>query len=191
MSKAVTVRFAPGGIERIQLHVTDKKNKLTASQVRKRTGADVVINASLYDANRWGPNCDVKAAGKVLNDDKYSYRGLGWNSGEGSFHVVTSGEMRSYDNFLSCVLLIWNGVAYPYHADAAVSRKSGRTVLLGLKDGSALLPGRKFEQDPQGAPDGAPWGVPHGGLGSDAGWRRECAALAGGGRVHLLHPPGA
>lgn len=139
MSKAVTVRFGPGEVQKIRLYVTDKKNKLTASQVRKRTGADVVINGTLFDSNRWVPNCDVKADGKVLNDDKYSYRGLGWNSGEGSFHVVTSGEMKNYDNFLSCVLLVWNGVAYPYHADAAVSRKSGRTVLLGLKDGSTVL----------------------------------------------------
>lgn len=139
MSKTVTVSFAPGDIERIQLYATKKTEKLTASQVRKRTGADVVINASLYDSNKWAPNCDVKADGKVLNDDKYAYRGLGWNSGEGAFHVVTSAEMRSYDNFLSCVLLIWNGVAYPYHADAAVSRRSGRTVLLGLKDGSTVL----------------------------------------------------
>lgn len=139
MSKAVTVHFAPGGLQKIQLYVTKKNAKKTASQVRKLTGADVVINASLYDANKWVPNCDVKADGKVLNDDKYSYRGLGWNSGEGVFHVVTSAEMESYDNFLSCVLLLWNGAAYPYHADTAVSRKSGRTVLLGLKDGSTVL----------------------------------------------------
>lgn len=139
MSKAVTVHFAPGGLQKIQLYVTKKNAKKTASQVRKLTGADVVINASLYDANKWVPNCDVKADGKVLNDDKYTYRGLGWNSGEGAFHVVTSAEMRSYDNFLSCVLLIWNGVAYPYHADAAVSRRGGRTVIIGLKDGTTVL----------------------------------------------------
>ncbi len=139
MSKAVTVRFGPREIRRVQLYVTKKTAKKTASQVRKLTGADVVINGSLYDANRWVPNCDVKADGKVLNDDKYAYRGLGWNRGEGAFHVVTSGEMKNYDNFLSCVLLVWNGVAYSYHADAAVSRKSGRTVVLGLKDGSTVL----------------------------------------------------
>nr|DAE24629.1 MAG TPA: lysozyme family protein [Myoviridae sp. ctPVE25] len=139
MSKAVTVRFGPGGLQKIQLYVTKKTAKKTASQVRKLTGADVVINASLYDSNKWVPNCDVKADGKVLNDDKYSYRGLGWNSGEGVFHVVTSGEMKNYDNFLSCVLLVWNGVAYPYHADAAVSRRGGRTVIIGLKDGSTVL----------------------------------------------------
>ena len=139
MSKAVTVRFAPDGLQKIRLYVTKKTEKLTASQVRKRTGADVVINASLYDANKWVPNCDVKADGKVLNDDKYSYRGLGWNSGEGSFHIATSAEMKRYDNFLSCVLLIWNGVAYPYHADAAVSRRGGRTVIIGLKDGTTVL----------------------------------------------------
>ena len=148
MSKAVTVRFAPDGLQKIQLYVTKKTAKKTASQVRKLTGADVVINASLYDSNKWVPNCDVKADGKVLNDDKYSYRGLGWNSGEGVFHVVTSAEMKRYDNFLSCVLLIWNGAAYPYHADAAVSRRSGRTVVIGLKDGTTVL--RCFPDGPLG-----------------------------------------
>ena len=139
MSKMVTVRFAPDGLQKIQLYVTKKTEKLTASQVRKRTGADVVINASLYDSNRWVPNCDVKADGKILSDDKYSYRGLGWNSGEGKFRIAVSGEMESYDNFISGVLLLWQGKPYPYHADAAVSRRSGRTVLLGLTDGSYLL----------------------------------------------------
>ena len=139
MSKAVTVTFAPGEIGRIQLYVTRKAAKKTASQVRKLTGADVVINGSLYDSNRWVPNCDVKADGKVLSDDKYSYRGLGWSSGEGAFHLVTSAEMGEWDNFLSCVLLLWQGAAYPYHADAAVSRRSGRTVVIGLKDGTTVL----------------------------------------------------
>ena len=148
MSKAVTVTFAPEGIREIQLYVTSKWAKKTASQVRKLTGADVVINGSLYDAGKWVPNCDVKADGKVLSDDKYSYRGLGWSSGEGVFHVVTSAEMGKWDNFLSCVLLIWQGAAYQYHADAAVSRRSGRTVIIGLKDGTTVL--RCFPDGPLG-----------------------------------------
>ena len=148
MSKAVTVTFAPEGIREIQLYVTSKWAKKTASQVRKLTGADVVINGSLYDAGKWVPNCDVKADGKVLSDDKYSYRGLGWSSGEGAFHLVTSAEMGEWDNFLSCVLLIWQGAAYQYHADAAVSRRSGRTVIIGLKDGTTVL--RCFPDGPLG-----------------------------------------
>ena len=126
-------------VERIQLYVTDKKEPLTASQVRKRTGADVVVNGTLFDPERWVPNCDVKADGRVLNDDPYTYRGLAWNRGEGTFHVVTSAEMKDYDNFLSCVLLLWQGRPYPYYTDATVSRRSGRTVLLGLTDGTYIL----------------------------------------------------
>ena len=136
-SGAVTVPLRD--LEKIRLYVTDKKEALTASQVRKRTGADVVVNGPLFDPERWVPNCDVKADGKVLNDDPYTYRGLGWNSGEGKFRIAVSGEMESYDNFISGVLLLWQGKPYPYHADAAVSRRSGRTVLLGLTDGSYLL----------------------------------------------------
>ena len=136
-SGAVTVPLRD--LEKIRLYVTDKKEALTASQVRKRTGADVVVNGTLFDPERWVPNCDVKADGKVLNNDPYTYRGLGWNSGEGKFRIAVSGEMESYDNFVSGVLLLWQGKPYPYHADAAVSRRSGRTVLLGLTDGSYLL----------------------------------------------------
>ena len=136
-SGAVTVPLRD--LEKIRLYVTDKKEALTASQVRKRTGADVVVNGTLFDPERWVPNCDVKSDGKVLNDDPYTYRGLGWNSGEGKFHIAVSGEMESYDNFVSGVLLLWQGKPYPYHADAAVSRRSGRSVLLGLTDGSYLL----------------------------------------------------
>ena len=47
--------------------------------------------------------------------------------------------MKDYDNFLSCVLLLWQGRPYPYYADAAVSRRSGRTVIIGLKDGTTVL----------------------------------------------------
>ena len=59
------------------------------------------------------PNCDVKADGKVLNNDPYTYRGLGWNSGEGKFRIAVSGEMESYDNFVSGVLLSGRGSPTP------------------------------------------------------------------------------
>ena len=139
MWTAMVVDFSPGEVRKIQLYPTSKWAKKTASQVRKLTGADVVINASLYDSGKWIPNCDVKANGKVLNNDKYTYRGIAWNNDDGEFHIATSGEMGKWDNFLSCVLLIWNGKPYPYTADAAVSRRSGRTALIQRKNGHLLL----------------------------------------------------
>lgn len=49
----MVVDFAPGEIGRIQLYVTGKDAQKTASQVRKLTGADVVINASLFNQDTW------------------------------------------------------------------------------------------------------------------------------------------
>ena len=135
----MTVDFAPGEIGRIQLYGTRKNAQKTASQVRRLTGADVVINASLFDRRNWRPNCDVKADGVIWNKDPYAYRGLAWNRGDGAFRVITSEEMKDYDSFLSCILLIWNGQPYPYHADAAVSRRSGRTALAQRKNGHLIL----------------------------------------------------
>lgn len=137
---------------RIRLYVTAKNARKSASQVRKITGADVVINGTLYDTKKWIPNCDVKADGKILNDDRYQYRGLGWNSREGEFHVVTSAEMGNYDNFISCVLLIWQGKPYPYQVDAAVGRRAGRTAVIGRKNGAYILwcvPEGKNNQTPE------------------------------------------
>lgn len=112
----MVVDFAPGEVRKIQLYPTSKWAKKTASQVRKITGADVVINASLYDSNKWVPNCDVKANGKVLNNDKYTYRGIAWNNDDGEFHIVTSAEMGKWDNFLSCVLLMLGREALPLYS---------------------------------------------------------------------------
>lgn len=190
-SGAVTVPLRD--LEKIRLYVTDKKEALTASQVRKRTGADVVVNGTLFDPERWVPNCDVKADGKVLNNDPYTYRGLGWNSGEGKFRIAVSGEMESYDNFVSGVLLLWQGKPYPYHAERRrfpPERTDGPSGPHGWELSPALLPGRGAGDDARGAPACAPPGVPGGGLGADAGWRRQRAALPGGGGVSLLSPAG-
>ena len=139
MSKAVTVTFAPEGIQEIQLYVTSKWAKKTASQVRKLTGADVVINASLFLTSGWKPCCCVKANGKVLRNDGYAYRGLAWNNGDDHFTEALSPEMWKWDNFLSCVMLYHEGKALPLSCTPDVARSAGRTAVIGTKDGAVHL----------------------------------------------------
>lgn len=130
----MNVRVTPG---KIRVFVTPKNSKKTASQVRKLTGADVVINGTLFNAAKWVPTCDVKANGKVLSNDRYAYRGLAWNNGDSRFTVAVSGDMAKYDNFISCVFLINEGkrLALP-DMTPDVKRAAGRTAIYGLKDGS-------------------------------------------------------
>lgn len=139
MSKAVTVTFAPGELGRIQLYATKKTAKKTASQVRKLTGADVVINASLFITSTWKPCCCVKAVGKVLSNDGYTYRGLAWNNGDDHFTEALSTEMGKWDNFLSCVMLFHDGKALPISCTPDVARSAGRTAVIGTRDGAVHL----------------------------------------------------
>lgn len=125
---------------KITLHTTGKLLKKNASQVRKATGADVVINGTLFEYGAWKPCCDVKQNGKVLVDDKYTRWGLGWNDNDHGFKVDTSANMAKYDNFISCVMLIRNGVLEPLGGlTPDVKRAAGRTAIVGLKDGRIAL----------------------------------------------------
>lgn len=133
------VDIAPGGIRKIQLYTTSKWGKKTASQVRKATGADVVINGTLYNPSTWKPLCDVKQSGKVLSDDAYSYRGLAWNDGDDHFTTALSGAMGQWDNFISCVMLVNDGKALPISCTPDVKRSAGRTAIIGFDDGTVRI----------------------------------------------------
>ena len=122
-------------LRKIQLYTTEKGRKLRAFEVRKRTGADLVINGSLFDYGSWRPLCDVKAGGRVLSDDPYEYRGLAWNRGDDHFTVALTKEMGAWENFLSCVFLIHEGRALPFSVDGAVGRRAARTAVFETKQG--------------------------------------------------------
>lgn len=130
--------FKPTGVH---LYLNDKANPLLAWQVREKTGAKLVINAALFNEKTWLPCCDVKADGKVVSDDPYTYRGIGWKAGSGELHVTT--DMSAYDNYISCVMLINAGVKLSlvqpngtkvYTPD--VGRSAGRTAVIGFDDGT-------------------------------------------------------
>lgn len=124
---------------RIELRTTSRFAKKSASQIRAITGADVVINGTLYNATKWRPVCDVKQDGKVLSNDAYAYRGLGWNKGDDHFTVATTYEMGRFDNFISCVMLVYQGKACQISCTPDVARPSGRTAIIGMKDGTLRL----------------------------------------------------
>ncbi|MBR3640627.1 MAG: phosphodiester glycosidase family protein [Oscillibacter sp.] len=124
---------------KIALYTASRLAKKSASQVRALTGADVVINGTLYNATTWKPVCDVKKDGKVLSNDAYSYRGLAWNNGDDRFTVATTCEMAKYDNFISCVMLVYQGKACQISCTSDVARPSGRTAIIGMKDGTLRL----------------------------------------------------
>lgn len=81
--------------------------RYTAQQVRALTGADVVINGTLYTFATMKPCQDVKANGVVYADEYYHYSGFGWNNN--SVKLQHSYDMDRFDNFFSCCDIIFNG----------------------------------------------------------------------------------
>lgn len=81
--------------------------KKTAAQIRKETGADIVVNCWLYDMKTFQAVCDVKDDGKVLSDDKYTYWGYGFNAGQS--RMTMSNDMARWDNYFSVTALLKDG----------------------------------------------------------------------------------
>lgn len=102
---------------KFDLYVNTKKK--TASQVRKETGADIVVNCWLYDMKTFEAVCDVKDDGKVLSDDKYTYWGYGFNHGD--TRMTMSNEMSKWDNYFSVTALLKDGKKQEFYGSDKTS----------------------------------------------------------------------
>ena len=121
-------------LKKIDLYTVPHGKKMRACDVRKATGADVVINGTLFNWNSFKPCCDVKDDGKVLSDDQYCYWGLGWNKSDDHFHVINTKEMASWENVISCAMLIRDGKKEPLYVNSDVTRPAARTAVFATRD---------------------------------------------------------
>ena len=122
--------------KKFQLYVTSKSNKKYAYEVREETGADIVINCTLYNTSTWKPVCDVKADGTILSNDQYAYWGYGWNNNESTMHMVNN--INLYQNYISCAALIRDNSDCLITANDDVLRAAGRTAIGFREDGQMV-----------------------------------------------------
>ena len=113
--------------------------KLTCAQVRKKTGCDICINGTLYNMKNYAPVCDVKIDGKIMSNDECTYLGYGWNNGDARAAATLSSEMYKLDNFISCVMMVYNGAATQMYYGSALDGKRGRTAFGYDKDGNMII----------------------------------------------------
>ena len=109
----------------------------SAAQVRAMTGADIVINGTLYTFATMQPCMDFKANGVVLSDDAAMYEGYGWNNN--SAKMVRTVEMEKYDNFLSCCNIIKQGQDLSMDGIAWVAGARQRTGIGWTRDGKFMI----------------------------------------------------
>ena len=129
-------------IQRIQIYLNPKRKTLAA--IRKETGADYLLNGTLYNMATGAVNCHLKADGQVIAKPAYTVMGLGWDTGP---DIVMNGLPSGKRNYIACTTLITNGVKVAKltydkgqggcRGRSAMGLKAGRLALYCTRDGSA------------------------------------------------------
>ena len=129
-------------IRRIRIYINTARKSLAA--IKKETGADYILNGTLYNMQTFRPNCHLKAEGQVLACPDYAVAGYAWNQGPDIAMVTLPDKRRQ--NYIACTPLIVEGapVAKLVYAPgqggrrgrSAMGIKSGRLALYCTRDGS-------------------------------------------------------
>ena len=129
MANHLAVTIPLSNIQRIQIYVNTARRSL--SQIQRETGADYIINGTLYNMRTFEPNCHLKADGQVLCKPNYSVAGYAWNDGPDiSMDTLPDPSQR---NYIACTPLVLNGKPIANLTyDPGQGGKRGRTVI-GIK----------------------------------------------------------
>lgn len=121
---------------RLEIYINEEKK--TAEEVREEKGCRTAINLALFDLETYEPVGNLKANGEVICQQWAADKGFFWNGTEPLQFGWT--DMKSADNFFSCVRLIENGEPVKpldYPAEMGGSRE--RTGFGEFWDGRVLL----------------------------------------------------
>lgn len=129
---AVTVPLSD--IDRIQIYVNTAKKSLAS--IRAETGADYIINGTLFNMRTYVPNCHLRADGVALCSPTYNVYGYAWDVGPDISLELLPNNRR---NYIACTPLIVNGKPMDKLTyDDGQGGKRGRSAI-GIKDGRLAL----------------------------------------------------
>ena len=135
MADHLAVTIPLSNIQKIQIYVNTAKRSLSAIQAE--TGADYIINGTLYNMRTFEPNCHLKADGQVLCKPNYSVAGYAWNDGPDiSMDTLPDPSQR---NYIACTPLVLDGKPIAKLTyDPGQGGKRGRTAI-GIKEDRLAL----------------------------------------------------
>jgi peptidoglycan hydrolase-like protein with peptidoglycan-binding domain len=142
MANLCTAFIPIAKIERIQIYMNTSRRK-TLADIKKETGADYVLNGTLYNMSTGDAVCHLKAGGKPICSPAYSVHGYAWNTAadfgmELLPNVPKSGNIGK-QNYISCTPLIIDGIPLVDPCkNPGLQGKRGRTAI-GMKDGCLAL----------------------------------------------------
>lgn len=126
-------------IERVSIYLN--RSKKSVSAIKKATGADYILNGTLYDMGTFRPVCHLRTYGETVCQPAYTTYGYAWDKLP-ELEVIPSN--RKYH--IACVTMIRSGKKEALRYDAALSGRRGRSavgrtvdslVLFCTKDGSS------------------------------------------------------
>lgn len=109
----------------------------TMAQIKKELGCDIIINGGIYNMSTFVPYCWLKADGKLLASDHYTYFGYGWNA----YNLImdSSVNIGKYQNFIACVALRKDGQDLDLIYDTAMGGRRGRSAIGVRQDGQIVV----------------------------------------------------
>lgn len=134
MAEACSARIALEQIRRIRLYINSARRSLP--DIREETGADYLINGTLYNMADFAPNCHLRSEGETLCEPPYQVRGFAWDEGPDIAMETLPGTRR---NYIACTPLIDGGVPLGNLIyDARQGGCRGRSAM-GLSKGALVL----------------------------------------------------
>ena len=135
MADCCAVTIPLEDIDRIQIYINAARKSLSA--IRAETGADYILNGTLYNMSTFQPNCHLKAEGEVLCRPPYAVAGYAWQTGPDiSMDTLPDDGQR---NYIACTPLIVSGAPLnPLTYDVGQGGERGRSAI-GIKDGRLAL----------------------------------------------------
>lgn len=120
-------------IEKVQIYINSAKKSV--SQIKQETGAEYIINGTLYDMSTYKAVCHLKSNNTVYCKPNYTTWGYSWNEKEiPVMEVVANADQ----NNIACVCMIRNGTKQTMKYDSALGGRRGRSAI-GLTEKSLVL----------------------------------------------------
>lgn len=134
MADAAGVVIPLEHIRRVQVYINEPRK--TLAQIKKETGADYLINGTLYNMATGAVNCHLKVDGEVIASPPYTVAGYAWNTGS-DFGMDMLPTVTQ--NYIACTPLIVSGTKLSKLTyDPGQGGSRGRTAI-GTKGGSLCL----------------------------------------------------
>ena len=134
MANHVAVAIPLENIQRVQLYINTPRK--TVAQIKAATGADYILNGTLYNMSTGAVNCHLKVDGEIIAKPNYTVYGYGWNEGA---DIAMMSLPSPAENYIACTPLIINGVKKDKLTyDAGQGGTRGRSAI-GIKQGCLAL----------------------------------------------------